>query len=111
MCGIAGIYNLNQKPLEQERLVAMTKVIRHRGPDDEGYLLINTSSKNILHCHNSQTIKEIQTNTTSLPNDFNANLGFGFRRLSIIDITAKGHQPMSNSDGTIWIIFNGEIYN
>lgn len=111
MCGIAGIFNLNQKPIDQDRLVAMTKIIRHRGPDDEGYLLINTSSKNILHCHSTDTIEEIKAATPFLPNDFTANLGFGFRRLSIIDITAKGHQPMSNTDGSIWIIFNGEIYN
>ena len=40
----------------------------------------------------------------------NGPLGLGFRRLSIIDIEG-GHQPMSNEDGSIWIVFNGEIYN
>src|SRR3989338_10375348 len=35
----------------------------------------------------------------------------GFRRLSIIDLSPKGHQPMTNEDETIWVIFNGEIYN
>lgn len=40
----------------------------------------------------------------------NNNIGLGFRRLSIIDLTS-GHQPLSNSNGTIWITFNGEIYN
>jgi asparagine synthase (glutamine-hydrolysing) len=40
----------------------------------------------------------------------NPPINFGFRRLSIIDLT-KGHQPMSNEDGTVWIVFNGEIYN
>ncbi|MCX5887253.1 MAG: asparagine synthetase B, partial [Proteobacteria bacterium] len=39
------------------------------------------------------------------------NCGLGHRRLSIIDLTAAGHQPMCNEDGTIWIVFNGEIYN
>lgn len=38
-------------------------------------------------------------------------LGLGFRRLAIIDLSQAGHQPMSNEDGTVWIIFNGEIYN
>jgi asparagine synthase (glutamine-hydrolysing) len=40
-----------------------------------------------------------------------ANVGLGFRRLAIIDLSPTGHQPMSNEDGSIWIIFNGEIYN
>ena len=38
------------------------------------------------------------------------NVALGFRRLSIIDLKS-GHQPLSNEDGTIWIVFNGEIYN
>lgn len=42
---------------------------------------------------------------------FHDGVGFGFRRLSIIDLSPAGHQPMCNEDGTIWIIFNGEIYN
>ena len=40
----------------------------------------------------------------------NNNVGLGFRRLSIIDLSS-GHQPLSNEDGSIWIVFNGEIYN
>lgn len=39
------------------------------------------------------------------------NIGLGFRRLSIIDLSPQGHQPMCNEDGTVWIVFNGEIYN
>src|SRR5438093_8050738 len=38
-------------------------------------------------------------------------LGLGHRRLSIIDLSPGGHQPMSSDDGTLWIVFNGEIYN
>lgn len=41
---------------------------------------------------------------------FSGPLGLGFRRLSIIDLS-KGHQPLSNEDGTVWVVFNGEIYN
>lgn len=80
MCGIAGIFNLNSEPVNQELLVKMTRLLAHRGPDDEGIYL-------------------------------SANLGFGHRRLSIIDLSTRGHQPMSNEDSTIWITFNGEIYN
>ena len=43
--------------------------------------------------------------------DDEQGLGMGFRRLSVIDLSAAGHQPMANEDGTIWLAFNGEIYN
>jgi len=80
MCGIAGIYNLDKKPVKEKDLKKMTDLMTHRGPDDEGFYLKN-------------------------------NVGFGHRRLSIIDLSAAGHQPMSNEDKTIWIVYNGEIYN
>ena len=44
-------------------------------------------------------------------NSFNGLLAFGHRRLSIIDLTEAGHQPMCNEGGNVWIIYNGEIYN
>jgi len=80
MCGICGQYNFsNLAPVRRPDIEAMTKSIRHRGPDDEGY-------------------------------HFDGALGFGFRRLSIIDL-AGGHQPMSDREETVWVVFNGEIYN
>ena len=84
MCGIAGIFNYSQSPhlISESILKKMTDVIAHRGPDDEG---IYISPDRML--------------------------GFGFRRLAIIDLSPAGHQPMSNADGSIWIVFNGEIYN
>ncbi|OGW01401.1 MAG: asparagine synthase (glutamine-hydrolyzing), partial [Nitrospinae bacterium RIFCSPLOWO2_01_FULL_39_10] len=63
----------------------------HRGPDDEG-VYIN---------HQLQA-----TSHQSKP-----SVGLGHRRLSIIDLSVSGHQPMCNEDGTIWIVLNGEIYN
>ena len=82
MCGICGILSFDKKPIEENALQKMTDVLIHRGPDDEGTYV--NSRKNV---------------------------GLGFRRLSIVDLSPAGHQPMSNSDGTIWIVFNGEIYN
>jgi len=80
MCGICGQFNfVRDEPVEPETIRRMTDSIRHRGPDDEGYLI-------------------------------SGPLGLGFRRLSIIDL-AGGHQPMSDAEETVWIIFNGEIYN
>jgi asparagine synthase (glutamine-hydrolysing) len=80
MCGICGQLNFaRNEPAEPDTIRRMTESIRHRGPDDEGYLI-------------------------------EGPLGFGFRRLSIIDL-AGGHQPMSDAEETVWVIFNGEIYN
>lgn len=84
MCGIAGIFNYSQSPnlISDSILKRMTSVIAHRGPDDEG---IYISPDRML--------------------------GFGFRRLAIIDLSPAGHQPMSTPDNSLWIVFNGEIYN
>lgn len=82
MCGIAGIYNLNQSQVSLTDLKKMTDVITHRGPDGEGHWL-----------------------------NSNCLIGFGHRRLSIIDLTENGKQPMQYAEGRYTITFNGEIYN
>jgi asparagine synthase (glutamine-hydrolysing) len=82
MCGIIGILNRNQQPVDRAVLMAMTRQLHHRGPNDEGVYI-----------------------------DSDGALGFGHRRLSILDLSAQGHQPMLSSDGNIAITFNGEIYN
>ncbi|MEO5929150.1 MAG: asparagine synthetase B, partial [Candidatus Kapaibacterium sp.] len=69
-------------PITGEQAAAALDTIRHRGPDDSGVWW--SADRSVL---------------------------LGHRRLSIIDLSAAGHQPMTNEDGTIWIIFNGEIYN
>jgi asparagine synthase (glutamine-hydrolysing) len=82
MCGICGFAGRQGNP-ESNRalLLAMATRIAHRGPDDAGYFLT-----------------------------LDGSAGLGHRRLSIIDISG-GHQPMTNEDGTVQIVFNGEIYN
>ncbi len=86
MCGIAGAaWSSDAPPLSRETLERMTNAIRHRGPDDAG--------------------------TYFSSGDGSAwGAALGFRRLSIID-RSTGHQPLSNEDGSVWIVFNGEIYN
>ncbi|WOO42914.1 asparagine synthase (glutamine-hydrolyzing) [Rubellicoccus peritrichatus] len=81
MCGIAGI--VSQKPQTDDgRVVSMLQAIRHRGPDDSGTWM-NPERKIVLgHC-----------------------------RLSILDLTYQGHQPMISDDGNLSLVFNGEIYN
>jgi asparagine synthase (glutamine-hydrolysing) len=86
MCGIAGTIGLTKSlaGIEPGELIKrMCDVIAHRGPDDWGFRVENAAD---------------------------SQLAIGMRRLSIIDV-ASGHQPISNEDGTVWIVFNGEIYN
>lgn len=110
MCGITGIFQLNQN-IETSILVGMTNSLRHRGPDDEGYLLADTHGGQHRPGHGAETLAAIKARTAPVDADFSANLGFGFRRLSILDLSEAGHQPMASGDGQLWIVFNGEIYN
>ena len=79
MCGFAAFYDPAGRVPELEWLANAAASLRHRGPDDEGFLR-------------------------------EAGAGLAFRRLSIVDVDT-GHQPLCNEDGTIWIAYNGEIYN
>lgn len=82
MCGIAGFLRLRpDAELDASCLARMSSAIRHRGPDDAGEYF-----------------------------DVRGRCGLAFRRLSIIDL-ATGHQPLGNEDGSLQIVFNGEIYN
>lgn len=87
MCGICGILDFKGEPINREVLLRMCSVLKHRGPDDEG---IYTSG--------------------GRGQGSGVRVGLGHRRLAIIDLDT-GHQPMSNENGTVWIVFNGEIYN
>jgi len=82
MCGIAGIYSFKEKPVDQNLLKKMRDTMIHRGPDG-GRIWISDDGR----------------------------VGLGHRRLSIIDLSEAAAQPMCNEDATLWISFNGEIYN
>ena len=81
MCGFVGIISKKGRRFPEKTLREMTGIITHRGPDDEGFFF-----------HEDW-------------------LAMGFRRLSILDLSPKGHQPMLSHDGRYVIVFNGEIYN
>ena len=81
MCGISGLVNCG----DTETLLRMTNVQTHRGPDDSGLW------------------------ERRFPDG--GYIGLGSRRLAILDLSSDGHMPMSNEDGTVWITYNGEIYN
>jgi len=113
MCGITGILSRQGGRVDPALLLKMTNSIRHRGPDDEGYLFVDTANNRCDHRSGNDSIPAAKSNypNISAPTQENYNLGLGYRRLSIIDLSPAGHQPMSNADGTVWLIFNGEIYN
>jgi len=82
MCGIAGIINLTaQQPPDEARVAAMIAMLRHRGPESAAVYL-----------------------------DPDGRAGLGHARLSIIDL-AGGLQPLTNEDGTLWVVVNGEFFN
>lgn len=81
MCGIVGIHT-DQNDVTPETIIRMKETLAHRGPDDSGFYI----SKN-------------------------RNIALGHTRLSIIELSEKGAQPMSNDSKDIWVSFNGEVYN
>ena len=92
MCGIAGYFHPTQ-PFARVRLRAMRDALAHRGPDDAG-----------------ETCWDAEGRLITDP-DQPAHFALLHRRLSILDLSPAGHQPMSSADGAEWIAFNGEIYN
>ncbi len=115
MCGIFAIFNLDNKTVDLNGLLESSISIRHRGPDDEGFLLIDTASRKTEPRKGPDSVSQIK-DTSSIAdirsgNGGTYNLGMVFRRLSIIDLSPLGHQPMSDTEQNIWLIFNGEIYN
>lgn len=91
MCGIVGFAYKTKKESNEEMvrlLESMNQALFHRGPDDAGVYL-----------------SDAENGTGGL------SVGLAHRRLSIIDLSQAGRQPLSNEDGTIWITYNGEFYN
>ena len=103
MCGITGYYSFNSDSGEvtTNTIRAMMMLQKHRGPDDSGISGINTASG---YFQNTKT--EIKDNFKSP-----VNLLFGFNRLSILDLSINGHQPMFSEKNDVLIMLNGEIYN
>ena len=111
MCGIFGIQSISGIPLNLEAVERATNTLRHRGPNDEGYLLVNTQTGHTVLCSGRETAPGLSLPSIQSCSDQSFDLALGFRRLSILDLSPAGHQPMSSADGRFWIILNGEIYN
>jgi asparagine synthase (glutamine-hydrolysing) len=113
MCGIAGIVDLTGAALDPALLKSMADAIHYRGPDDEGYVLINQGTSRYQAYSgpaSPESVRAVNPPITAA-GDFAANIGLAHRRFSIIDLSAGGHQPLFSRDGTCCVVFNGEIYN
>lgn len=108
MCGIAGIVSLGE-PLEASLIIKMNQSQKHRGPDDEGYLGLDLRNKNIYNLYSPES--QVKEGFDISAFNKQLNLFLGHRRLSIIDLSANGHQPMSYDSARLWITYNGEIFN
>ena len=111
MCGIFGVLNFDEANIEFNSLQAAVNIIKHRGPDDEGYSLFNTFKKTYGERYGETSAIKKGEHILSGSSSETFNLALGFRRLSILDLSVNGHQPFFNSEKNICIIFNGEVYN
>lgn len=107
MCGICGWFNSDRK-ISPGVLVNMNQIVKHRGPDDEGYVFCTDDRCVPLIGEDSIDLPYKNINETDMDESF---LALGHRRLSIIDLSGQGHQPMMDGNNEACITFNGEIYN
>ena len=123
MCGITGAIALSEKTINTAYAKPMADIIAHRGPDDAGYLFFHTGTKhqNISfyqnftdnqHRHIEDLLPSLESDSAQRElHNHDWDIYFGHRRLSILDVTYAGHQPMSDLSKNIWVVYNGEIYN
>jgi asparagine synthase (glutamine-hydrolysing) len=107
MCGIAGVYRRDGAPVDRDTLVRMTRTLVHRGPDEEGYYC-NADGPESRGA--GAPFRSAASGAARDVRGPHAHVGLGHRRLSIIDLSS-GQQPLCNEDGTVWITYNGEVYN
>lgn len=124
MCGIVGVVSLSEKSVKQNQAIPMLESLAHRGPDDAGYLFFHTGLRHSTKVsffqafsdekfhHLSPLLPIIQSRASQKEiNSHDWDIFLGHRRLSVIDTSAAGHQPMSDLSKNIWLSYNGEIYN
>jgi asparagine synthase (glutamine-hydrolysing) len=96
MCGIAALVAAPDCWV-RDALVAMTRIVAHRGPDGEGHVAFGGTDLRARGCAGEAPTP--------------ATVALGHRRLSIVDLSDAGRQPMASADGRCWIVYNGEVYN
>jgi asparagine synthase (glutamine-hydrolysing) len=108
MCGIAGLISF-ESPVGPDLISSMTRAQRHRGPDDEGYVAIDLEEEPVRVTSLCGPDTQLKCEPTVEEFTGRSRLYLGHRRLAVLDLSPRGHQPMSRDN--LWIVFNGEIYN
>lgn len=110
MCGILAI--INHRLINTQHLASASSIIRHRGPDDEGFLTWENGQKPRVWC-GADTAASTRDfwKYPDLPLGQPFKVAFGHRRLSIIDLSPAGHQPMVYEQAGLSVAYNGEVYN
>ncbi len=123
MCGIAGLYSLADRAIEPFEITRMCDAQVHRGPDDAGCVLLaplgrpkGSRWREVTARDRSRAVPDLQapdelTQTAGSVAQGAYRLALGHRRLSVLDLSMAGHQPMANQAKTVWLTYNGEIYN
>jgi asparagine synthase (glutamine-hydrolysing) len=111
MCGISVVVGLSQS-VKPENLLRMNRAILHRGPDDGGFVFFNAKNDGQPTFLRDRDGSMTENEMLSRLNQFTqSSVGLGHRRLSILDTSDAGLQPMQFANGRYWISYNGEIYN
>ena len=105
MCGLVALIN-GGGSVSVATLSTMCAVMAHRGPDGEGFALFDAERAHPLVGPTAP-----QGGGVAFPTVPAVRVGLGHRRLSIVDTSSAGHQPMADAEGRYWISYNGEIYN
>ena len=111
MCGILSIINTKVNA-GSAHLIKACAIIKHRGPDDEGFLTWAADGPPTIWAGNDTAASTLNHwKYKPLEPGQHFKVGFGHRRLSILDLSPAGHQPMQNEQAGLAITFNGEVYN
>ncbi len=111
MCGINGIITADNEL--KKKIIKANDLIKHRGPDDEGYVVIDHSGTNAARFSGFDSPESIKNKYPAfrISGSGQKEVILAHRRLSIIDLSDSGHCPMCDNTQNIWITYNGEIYN
>ena len=111
MCGIAGFVTWIEAGRAEDRLGNALRTMKHRGPDDEGMVLINAGGDHRADLTTESTMSNVKLRHARDPRNISCSIALGHRRFALVDPGPQSHQPFWSTDGSCCVTWNGEIYN